>query len=143
MGDKEHEKLQEDYKNKIISLLLISVLVTVFLLFISYFISNFLQEKFLDYEKALFEKEKIKFESIIKELRVIFDNLPMMLIYKDIENNILRVNKHVLDSLGKSIDELSNVPSKNIFPNDYEKYYEDDLEVIKTKKAKVCFIERL
>jgi len=138
---KEHEKLTNEYNNNIKYLILVSLFVTSILLIISYFLSKIIEKKFNAYEKSIINQEKIKFESMRQELRNIFDNLPMLLFYKDAKNNILTVNKKVAQSLDKTIDELTNISSKEIFPNDYEKYYQDDLEVINTKKAKLEFIE--
>jgi|GEM_PF-754737 len=76
-----------------------------------------------------------------KDLRVLLDGLPLLVIYKDTKNNILTANKPVADSLGLSIEDLRNVPSSKIFPKLADRYYRDDLEVIKSKKAKMNFIE--
>ncbi|MAD42691.1 MAG: hypothetical protein CL623_09925 [Arcobacter sp.] len=137
----EHERLVNEYNNNIKYLILVSLFITSVLLIISYFVSRIIEKKFNKYEKYIIKQERIKFESMKKELRDIFDNLPMLLFYKDIKNNILTVNKKTAQSLNRTVDELTNVTSKEIFPNDYEDYYKDDLEVINSKKAKHEFVE--
>ena len=138
---KEQEELTNEYNNNIKYLIFISLLITSVLLLISYFLSKIIERKFNDYEKSIINQEKIKFESMRKELRDIFDNLPMMLFYKDTKDNILTVNEKAAQTIGKTIDELTNISGKEAFPNDYEKYYKEDLEVIKSKKAKIEFVE--
>ena len=76
----------------------------------------------------------------MEELNLILDNLPMMMVLKDTKDNIIRVNKTFANAVGLSVKKLSNVPTKDIFPIDYEKYYQDDLEVIQSKKGILTFL---
>ena len=79
---------------------------------------------------------------MIEQLRSILDSLPMMIAYKDTNNNVITVNKSAAEFMGKEINELSNIPLEKIFPNDYDRYYRYDLEVIKSKKVKSRFVEK-
>ena len=139
---KEQKNLEKEHQKNLNTLFLFSILSTCLLLILSYLVSKYIKRIFLNYEEALIKKEKLKFESMMKELKEIFDNLPMMVIYKDTNNNIISVNKNTADSLGKSIQELTNVASEKIFPKDYKKYYIDDLEIINSKKSKIGFVEK-
>jgi PAS domain S-box-containing protein len=72
---------------------------------------------------------------------VIFNSAPALIIYKDDQNNILRVNKAVADSLGLKASEIEGKHSKEFYHDHYEKYYADDLEVINSGKPKLGIVE--
>jgi PAS domain S-box-containing protein len=75
------------------------------------------------------------------EYEIIFNSAPAFIIYKDRQNNILRVNQAVADSLNLKTVEIEGKHSKEIYPDHYEKYYSDDLEVIDSGKPKLGIIE--
>ncbi len=75
------------------------------------------------------------------ELRVLLDLLPTMIWFKDTENRIMRVNKHVAQAVGMSVEEIEGKPSVEIYPQDAAKYYVDDLEVIRSGKPKLAIVE--
>jgi PAS domain S-box-containing protein len=75
------------------------------------------------------------------ELRVLIDLLPAMIWFKDTENRILRVNKHVAQAAGMSVEEIEGKPSVLIYPQDAAKYFVDDLEVIESGKPKLGIVE--
>src|SRR6185369_9911040 len=62
------------------------------------------------------------------ELRVLFDLMPAKIWFKDTKNEIVRVNKHVADSIGMTVDEIEGKPAREIYPSTSEKFYRDDLE---------------
>ncbi|APW64600.1 hypothetical protein LPB137_01475 [Poseidonibacter parvus] len=141
--NKKQKELEEEYDNEILTIFTISIIVTLILLILSIILSKFIENIFYDYKQKLIEQETLKLESMLEEFNLIIDNLPMMMVLKDTKNNIITVNKAVANSLKHSVKELKNIPLKTIFPEDYEKYYEDDLEIIKTKKEKIGVIEYL
>ena len=75
------------------------------------------------------------------EYEIIFNSAPAFIIYKDRQSNILRANKAVADSLNLTTDEIEGKPSKELYPDHYEQYYSDDLEVIDSGKSKLGIIE--
>ena len=77
------------------------------------------------------------------ELRVLFDMIPAMIWFKDTENRILRVNKRVAESAGKSVAEIEGRPSLEIYPEDAARFYADDLEVMQSGAPKLEYIETL
>ncbi|MGI9165721.1 MAG: PAS domain S-box protein [Pyrinomonadaceae bacterium] len=77
------------------------------------------------------------------ELRVLFDLMPAMIWFKDTENGILRVNQHVADSIGITVEEIEGKLSAEIYPQMADKYYADDLEVIRSGKPKLGIVEKL
>ena len=139
---KKQKELEKKHKEVTNIILLTSFAVTLLFLFFSLFISRLIENMFYEYKQKLLEKETLKFERIMEELNLILDHLPMMMIFKDTKNNIIRVNKTLADKINLSVEELRNVPTKEIFPNNYKEYYKDDLEVIKTKKEKLGIVEK-
>jgi PAS domain S-box-containing protein len=75
------------------------------------------------------------------EQEIIFDSAPAFIICKDDQNNILRVNRAVADSLGLKAIEIEGKHSREVYPDQYEKYYADDLEVINSGKPKLGIVE--
>ena len=75
------------------------------------------------------------------ELRVLFDLMPAKIWFKDTKNEIVRVNKHVADSIGMTVDEIEGKPAREIYPSTSEKFYRDDLEVIQSGRAKLGTVE--
>jgi PAS domain S-box-containing protein len=78
-----------------------------------------------------------------KELQVILDSVPAGIWYKDTENRLLRVNKAGAESIGMKVEDIEGRAVSDIFPEDAEHYYEDDLEVIKSGKPKLGIVERM
>ena len=77
------------------------------------------------------------------ELRVLFDVMPAMIWFKDTENRILRVNQRVSEQVGKPINEIEGKPSLEVYPREAAKFYEDDLDVIRSGLPKLGFVEAL
>ncbi|MBL8112463.1 MAG: PAS domain S-box protein [Acidobacteria bacterium] len=77
------------------------------------------------------------------ELQVLFDLIPAMIWFKDTENRHLRVNQRVADAAGRTIAEIEGRPCAEIYPLEAEKYYADDLDVIRSRKPKLGLVERL
>ncbi|MGB0523444.1 MAG: PAS domain S-box protein [Flammeovirgaceae bacterium] len=90
-------------------------------------------------EKKKREKDK---ERVFEEQQYIFDAMPLFFFFKDTHNNIIRCNKRAADFLGSTVEKLSNVHASELFPQDAEHYYQDDLDVIRSKKPKLGIIER-
>jgi PAS domain S-box-containing protein len=91
-------------------------------------------------------KRKERQEALLRqktELRVLFDLMPALIWFKDTENGILRVNQHVAESIGKSVEEIEGKPSFEIYPQTAAKYHRDDLEVIHSGKPKLGIVEIL
>ena len=76
------------------------------------------------------------------ELALILDSIPMRIFYKDDKNRILRLNQPAADSLGMKIEDIEGRKTYDLFPEQAEKYYKDDLEVIKSGESKLGIIEK-
>ncbi len=93
----------------------------------------------IDISKAVELQEKL--ERSEKELRLIFDNVPATIWFKDSENRILRANQKAADSLGMSVEALEGADTYKLFPEIAKKYHDDDLAVINSGTARIGIIE--
>ncbi len=77
------------------------------------------------------------------ELRVLFDLMPAMIWFKDTENNIIRINQRAAEAAGLSVGAIEGRSSMEIYPDEAERFYADDLEVLQSRKAKLGYVETL
>ena len=78
-----------------------------------------------------------------EELQIILDSVPAGIWYKDTENRLVRVNKAGAMSINMKPEDIEGREVSEIFPQDAEHYYRDDLEVIRTGKPKWGIIEEM
>jgi PAS domain S-box-containing protein len=76
------------------------------------------------------------------ELQVLFDLMPAMIWFKDTENGILRVNERAAEATGLPAAELEGKSMYDVYPQEAEKYYADDLEVIDKGEPKLGIVEK-
>ncbi len=76
------------------------------------------------------------------EQQIIFDNVPAMIWYKDRHNIILRANKHAAESMGYTVETIVGKSTYDLYPEDAEKYYQDDLSVINSGEARIGIVDR-
>lgn len=127
-------ELKKDLLISLIFYLLILSIISIYLIKIT-------KRNLQKFKDKIINNEKIRLE--LNYLENILYELPIIIIYKDLNDNILTVNQEALAQLGFSIKDLINKPTKLIFPETYQKQYEDDLEIIKTKKGKYNLIEKI
>lgn len=77
------------------------------------------------------------------ELRALFDLMPAMIWFKDANNRILRINKRVAEAAGLPVDQIEGRRSDEVYPLDADRFYEDDLAVIRSGEPKLGFVETL
>ena len=75
------------------------------------------------------------------EQQVLLDLIPAMVWYKDSQNRILRVNRHAAESINKTVVELEGKSTYDLYPEEAEKYYQDDLAVIASGQPKLGIVE--
>jgi len=75
------------------------------------------------------------------EQQVLLDLIPAMVWYKDSHNRILRANRRAAESLHKSVAEIEGHPTDAFYPDEAERYHQDDLEVIVSGRAKLGIVE--
>ncbi|MDB5881026.1 MAG: sensor histidine kinase [Ramlibacter sp.] len=77
------------------------------------------------------------------ELRVLFDLMPALIMFKDTENRILRINRRGAEAEGLRIDEIEGRSALEIYPETGEAGYLADLEVIRTGQAQFGVIQKI
>jgi PAS domain S-box-containing protein len=70
-------------------------------------------------------------------MQIIFDSMPGLVFFKDRNNVILRANRTLCDALGMSAEEVEGKPLSEIFPEQAEDYWKDDLEVMESGAPKL------
>jgi len=74
-------------------------------------------------------------------LQIIFDSMPGLLFFKDRSNTIVRANRALADALDMTPVEIEGRPLSELFPNQSEDYWRDDLEVIESGEPKLGIVE--
>jgi PAS domain S-box-containing protein len=87
-------------------------------------------------ENALFSSIRLQ-----EELQLIFDSAPVMIWYKDTQNRILRVNRMAADSINLPKDQIEGRAVAELYPEEADRYYQDDLIVMRTGKPRLGIIE--
>ena len=72
-----------------------------------------------------------------QNLQTIFDSIPGLVFFKDKENRIVRANRIFCEVLGMPEAEMIGRPLEEIFPDQSEGYWKDDLEVIESGQPKL------
>lgn len=92
-------------------------------------------------EKSLKDRKE-EYKTLARQFEAILDHLPGIVFYKDTKNRFIRVNKYVADAHKKTKAELEGISLFDLYPFDVaQKYFDDDLEVINSGKAKLNIIE--
>ena len=76
-----------------------------------------------------------------EEQEVIFHSAPLMILYKDRENRILRANRAAALAHGMEVEELEGKTVSDYAPEHAQKYHRDDLEVMQSGQPKLGIIE--
>src|SRR6185369_9409139 len=74
---------------------------------------------------------------------IILDSVPAMVWFKDRRNHIVRANRAAAAAIGRTPEEMAGVSTYDLYPDQAEQYYEDDLEVINSGRAKRGIIEKM
>ena len=77
------------------------------------------------------------------EQQTIFNSVPAMIWYKDTKNSFVRVNRAVAFAVGKPLDAIEGKSAYEVFPDQAEHYYQDDLEVINSGQPKLGIVEEM
>jgi len=90
--------------------------------------------------ESLQKSEQLK--QLSGELETIIDNIPGLVFYKDINNRYIRVNRYMCEFYGKSKKQLEGTSMNDLHSNEQAQiYYEDDLQVIKSRRPKMNIVE--
>jgi PAS domain S-box-containing protein len=75
------------------------------------------------------------------EQQVLLDLIPAMVWYKDTHNRIVRANRHAAESINKPVAEVEGQSTSDLYPEEAEQYYQDDLQVIASGMPKLGIVE--
>lgn len=75
------------------------------------------------------------------EQQALLDLIPAMVWYKDRHNRIIRTNRLAAESINKTVAEVEGQLTRDLYPDEAEKYYRDDLEVIRSGRSKLGIVE--
>ncbi|MDP8932859.1 MAG: PAS domain S-box protein, partial [Cyanobacteriota bacterium] len=78
-----------------------------------------------------------------QEQQIIFDSVPAMIWYKDTDSRLLRINQAAAASKGLPAAQLEGKSFYEIYPDEAEQYYLEDLEVINSGVPKLGKVEIL
>ena len=62
--------------------------------------------------------------------------MPALVWFKDTKNNHIRVNRAAAEAVGKPIAEIEGRSAAEVVPDEVDRYYQDDLEVIRSGQPK-------
>jgi PAS domain S-box-containing protein len=82
-------------------------------------------------------------KNLVRDQNIILDNVPALIIFKDTQNNIIKITNSVAVMTGLPKNKIEGRPSIEVFPDMADKYWQDDLEVIRTGQPKFGFVEPL
>jgi PAS domain S-box-containing protein len=77
------------------------------------------------------------------ELRVLFDLMPAVIMFKDTENRILRINQRGAESVGRPLDEIEGRLASEIYPELGAIGHLEDLEMIRSGKAQLRTVQKV
>ncbi|KAA1262103.1 Phytochrome-like protein cph1 [Rubripirellula obstinata] len=81
-------------------------------------------------------------EKMRRETQLILDSIPAMVIYKDDQNRILRVNQAASEMMGAPPQEIEGRHASDFFV-EHEKYFLDDQAVMKLGKPRLSIVEEI
>ncbi len=89
------------------------------------------------------KKAGLAITELNRDLKIILDNIPAMIWYKDTRNNFIRVNQAVVRKTGLPVVAFEGKNAAEIFPEEAGMYYADDLDVIRSGEPRFGIIEHL
>jgi diguanylate cyclase (GGDEF)-like protein/PAS domain S-box-containing protein len=75
------------------------------------------------------------------QYETILDSVPALIFYKDLENRVVRVNRAFAEAMGLAKEQIEGKGCSELWPDQAEQYWNDDLEVIKSGRPKRGIIE--
>jgi PAS domain S-box-containing protein len=75
------------------------------------------------------------------EQQALLDLIPAMVWYKDAHNRILRANRLAAASINKTVSEIEGHLTEEFYPDEAEKYHQDDLDVMFSGQPKLGIVE--
>ena len=76
----------------------------------------------------------------LRDLTLILDHVPSLIFFKDDQNRILRANRAAAAGLGRAPEEVAGRDTAEFYEH-AKSYFDDDLAVLKSGKAKLGYVE--
>lgn len=89
------------------------------------------------------KKSELQLKKTLREQSLILENDPAFIIFKDAKNNIIRITDTVAKMTGLPKEQIEGRPSKEVYPEMADRYYVDDLEVMRSGMPKKGILETL
>ena len=95
--------------------------------------------------RNLVERKKVETElrALHRDYQIVFESVPAMIRYKDTCNTFIRVNQAAAKASGRSVEELEGRSAYELFPDEAERYYNDDMEVIASGRPRYNIVEQM
>lgn len=77
------------------------------------------------------------------EMQLILDSIPSMVIFKDLQNRILKVNRAVLDTWNMTREQIEGGQVEALYPDEADQFLKDDQEIIATGKPKLGYLQKI
>ncbi len=87
------------------------------------------------------EKSQEELRQLSEEQRLIFDNVPVGIWYKDDQNNILRLNRRAASAMGMSVGEAEGRNYYSLLGDVAARFHQDDLEIIESGEPRLGVVE--
>jgi PAS domain S-box-containing protein len=71
------------------------------------------------------------------EQQVLMDLIPAMVWYKNDQNEIIRANRLAAESINRTPEQVEGRSTYDLYPDEAEQYYRDDLEVLRSGHSKL------
>jgi PAS domain S-box-containing protein len=71
------------------------------------------------------------------EQQVLMDLIPAMVWYKNDHNEIMRANRLAAESINRTPEQVEGRSTYELYPDEAEQYYRDDLEVLRSGQSKL------
>ena len=84
-----------------------------------------------------------RMKRLLRNQETLLNNDPSFIIYKDTDNNIIKITDTVAKMTNLPREEIEGKPSREIYPTMAEQYYKDDKEVMDSGVPKMGIIEPL
>lgn len=78
-----------------------------------------------------------------EEQDIILDSVPAFVWFKDRQNRVVRANRAAAEAIGKTPADLAGASTYDLYPDQADSYYQDDLEVITSGRPKLGIVETL
>lgn len=97
----------------------------------------------LQKEKEARQAAEERLEEETRKFHSVLDGIPNLIYVKDPQNNIVYLNQPAADGRGLKREDMEGRSTYEFYPDDAARYFEDDLEVIKSEMPKVGIVEQL